>query len=288
MLTTSLLSASLKPRHLDLALAYLYEQGLTTVRQTVQRSRVLLQAEISVPRKASSLLQILKQKIDHHSREFIFIHLSVEKIKRENWSQRYFESLQPFLFLKKPEVWIDPRPSKARKISSSTKERITFYLEPEMAFGTGTHPTTQKTAELLAKTIQQKKVNSLLDLGCGTGILALLAKRLGLEQVYAIDNDPIAVDVAQKNFKENHAESICLGISWKVLKGKKVDILVANILLSTLIELKPLLLKHLKKEGILILSGLLYRQVEDLLQAYPEFQLIERKNSKGWTALKLK
>ncbi|MBI2335907.1 MAG: 50S ribosomal protein L11 methyltransferase [Deltaproteobacteria bacterium] len=156
-----------------------------------------------------------------------------------------------------------------------------------LAFGTGEHATTQLCAQLLRIVLKDQPGRSLLDVGCGTGILALVGWHYGAKPIVALDNDPEALQVARETLGLNRARRAIMLKKDLTEVSQKFDVIVANILLNPLIELKPLLLQRLTKKGILILSGITYSQRHELERAYSDFKLTKVLNKKGWTALAL-
>ncbi len=282
---TKIVTVFVLPKNLDLGLGILYQFGFTTVEQKTIRNKIQLAFSVSSVKEIEALKKISDSKTKDKN-EKIFQNLKIKTEKNRSWVNEYHKYLKTFCFVsvKKPEcsIWIDPRIKK-----NSQKNSNTIYLEPGLAFGTGTHPTTQTSAELLAETILKNKKIDLLDLGSGSGILAMVAAKLGVKSIHAIDNDPEAIEVAKKNFIQNGIKNILLKTS--LIKVKiKFDLIVANILLPTLLELKPKILSNLKSGGFLILSGLIYKDKKDLLKGYSDLKLIKQKNRKGWSAFLFK
>ncbi|MFO1520271.1 MAG: 50S ribosomal protein L11 methyltransferase [bacterium] len=275
------------PKDLEIALGILYAHGITTTEQKRNRNGLWLTARIPYEENHRELMKkLLLFKTGDVTRK-IFSFMKCQTILEGKWATEFKKHLTPFAILtleNHPEtavLTVDPRgaPKKRRE--------DTLYIEPGLAFGTGTHPTTRLTAEFIAERLREMKKAAVADLGCGTGLLAMVAKKLGASQVWGIDNDPIALEVAEKNFKVNGMKNMSLEESLRFTK-RKFDLIAANILLKTLIQLKPEITAHLKKDGFLITSGLLYEDCPSLLEAYPEFTLVERRNRKGWSALLLK
>ncbi|MBF0491731.1 MAG: 50S ribosomal protein L11 methyltransferase [Deltaproteobacteria bacterium] len=269
--------------NLDLALGKLYQENIFTLQQKNLRGKIFCHAELPPNINIKSLISRLRTQKDLKGK-ILFQALKIKTSKDRSWEKAYQKHLNPFVFLKKdvqPLLWIDPQEKKNRPIQENT-----LYLKAGLAFGTGGHPTTQLAAELLWKVISKER--ELLDMGCGSSLLAMTAAKLGVKNIWAIDNDPVALEVSQENCTLNGIKNIQFALSLSKTKGKKFDIVVANILLPVLIALKMDLAKHLKKNGQLIVSGLLYRDCAPLLKAYaPDWKLIERRNRKGWSALLL-
>ncbi len=140
--------------------------------------------------------------------------------------------------------------------------RLNVYLEPGMAFGTGTHPTTRHCLELLEEWVRPG--NRVLDLGCGSGILAIAAVRLGAERALALDTDPDAVELARANVRHNSLNrevQVEHGSLAEVPQETKYSLIVANIHAAVIQQLlKERLAGHLAKPGRMIVSGILDEQ----------------------------
>lgn len=149
-----------------------------------------------------------------------------------------------------------------------------------LAFGTGEHATTRQCLCWLSRL--NLAGSSVLDLGCGTGILAIAAKKLGAHKVSAVDNDPMAVQITNGNAKRNQTD---LHIAPKVDQRKRFDVVVANILANTLIQLADTIETVLRPGGVLALSGILEDQIERIQAAFPctTFQPPEQED--GWVLL---
>ncbi|HET7365454.1 MAG TPA: 50S ribosomal protein L11 methyltransferase [Burkholderiales bacterium] len=137
-------------------------------------------------------------------------------------------------------------------------------LDPGLAFGTGSHASTRLVLGYLDRVVRGGE--RVLDYGCGSGILAIAAAKLGAAQVDAVDNDPIALDVTRDNARANHIE--LRAFVPEALPRGRYDLVVANILARPLIELAPRLAGHAEQGAAIALSGLLGTQAEELLRAY--------------------
>ncbi len=179
-----------------------------------------------------------------------------------------------------PDFWIVPSwheaPAQARQL---------IRLDPGLAFGTGTHPTTRMCLRWLAQSpgVAGARV---LDYGCGSGILAIGAAKYGAAQVDAVDIDPAAVATARDN-AANNATSLCSGLPDMVEPAQaRYGIVLANILASPLKVLAPLLYAHLAPGGYLVLAGILERQTQELQEAYaPDIELSVADVQDGWVLL---
>lgn len=148
-----------------------------------------------------------------------------------------------------------------------TAHQPALKLAPGLAFGTGTHPTTQMCLEAIACFVDAKA--TVIDFGCGSGILGLAALTIGADYVYCVDIDPQALEATRNNALLNaqNEEQLFIGLV-EACPKVQVDLLVANILAKPLIELSPLFESLLKPNGRLILAGILENQAELLMAAY--------------------
>lgn len=157
-----------------------------------------------------------------------------------------------------------------------------LIIDPGLAFGTGTHPTTMMCLDVLTRIdISDKTV---LDWGCGSGILAIAAGLLGANQVMGLDIDPLAVQSSFKNAGQNKLSIEFFNLSdWK---PQTVDLIVANILLNPVLDLYNTFLDHLNKHGTLVISGLLNHQKHEVLAVYsPGFELKKELVLEDWLCL---
>lgn len=171
-----------------------------------------------------------------------------------------------------PEFWIVPTwhepPAQARQI---------IRLDPGLAFGTGTHPTTRMCLRWIAAHAVHGRV---LDYGCGSGILAIGAAKFGAAHVVAVDIDPAAIQSTELNATAN-AVSLLAGMPERA-QGT-YDLVLANILATPLKVLAPLLCSHVEAGGHLVLAGILERQADELMQAYaPHCRLEVADREDGW------
>jgi len=160
-----------------------------------------------------------------------------------------------------------------------------IVLDPGQAFGTGDHPTTRMCLEYLE--MQVASSNSVLDLGCGSGILAVGAKMVGAGETLAIDIDPIAVEVAKENITRNNVEvKTAVGDVLELQLESRWDIVVSNIISATLINLAPDAAYALRPGGKWIVSGIITQNWSDVKKAAEKsgFSYIEHREEDGWNA----
>ena len=175
--------------------------------------------------------------------------------------------------------------------------RIGLLIEAAMAFGTGHHGTTLGCLRAYDRLLNDaQRCDNVLDLGCGTAVLAMSAARMGAASVLASDIDPVAVEVALANVKANGLEGRVgcvesIGFDSPVVQaGAPFDLIFANILKGPLIELAPDIAAHLASGGLAILSGLLIEQADEIVEVYQAqgFDLQTREDLGEWSALMLR
>ena len=180
----------------------------------------------------------------------------------QNWLRIWMDRYEPLCFGER--LWVCPSWKEAPESA-----QFVLKLDPGMAFGTGTHPTTTLCLEWLVN--QSLQGLSLVDYGCGSGILAIAALVMGAEFALAVDNDPLAVKNCRENADSNSfsvAKLKSVGIEEVNADDYKSDLIVANILSGPLVQLAPVLEELSVPGGQLILSGLLAEQIEDVTNAY--------------------
>ena len=169
------------------------------------------------------------------------------------------------------------------------ESKVIVKMDPGMAFGTGTHETTRLCATLLERYVTES--TKMLDVGCGSGILAICASKLGAKECYAYDIDPVAVKVANENVKDNDCTNIECGVS-DLLKGVKAgqyDVITANIVADIIIRLLPDISAFMHKDTTLVISGIIDERCADVYKSINEngFKITEEIHENGWCAISL-
>ena len=205
----------------------------------------------------------------------------LEEKQNEDWSQKWKEKWDVTHVTDKIAVvpdWIDYSPK---------KNEIMIKLEPGCAFGTGTHQTTQLCMKALEK--YMKPGYRVADVGMGSGILSILAKKLGASYVYGCDNDETVIDVARENSAKNNVEcTFEVGTADKI--NDKFDFVVANILHFVLAEIMGDLKNIMKAGALMSLSGILYEKRDMVIEAYERegLELVEEIQQDQWTSFVVK
>lgn len=212
------------------------------------------------------------------------LELEMKDVDEEDWSnawKKYYHPVQVGEHLVVCPSWeaYDRKP-----------DEVVLTLNPGMAFGTGTHDTTRLCMELLEKYITPQ--DTVLDVGCGSGILAITAALLGANKIIGCDIDEVAVKVAGENAALNGVQdriSFHQGDLTSQVEGS-FQIICANIVADVIIRLSEDAGRYLAKDGIFITSGIIDTREQDVLNALEQngFQVIERRTSGGWVALACK
>lgn len=199
-------------------------------------------------------------------------------VPEEDWTRRCLESFKPLQFGKRLCIcpsWLTP----------PNPNGCNVMLDPGLAFGTGTHATTALCLEWLGDHIESQDV--IIDYGCGSGILAISALKLGAKKAYAVDHDPQALQATQNNGERNQLTFPRLEtLLPENFSPEPASVLIANILAQPLIELAPLFATYVKSGGNLVLSGVLADQAESVLRAYsPWFEMLTPAQKEDWIRL---
>ena len=240
------------------------EPGMPPPRVGWDRSRVVsLFATEALAREASALLQ---------AQDFFSVCelIASQPVPEQDWVRLTQSQFLPVEIT--PEFWIVPTwhepPAEAKQL---------IRLDPGLAFGTGTHPTTHMCLRWIAKAATFGRV---LDYGCGSGILAIGTAKFGAVDIDAVDIDDAAVHSTRSNAQANHVQ-LKAGLPDKA-QGTYQTVL-ANILATPLKVLAPLLCAHVEKGGNLVLAGILARQTDELKAAYAPWCALEVTDSEdGW------
>jgi ribosomal protein L11 methyltransferase len=166
--------------------------------------------------------------------------------------------------------------------------REVLIIEPGMAFGTGQHATTRGCLEAIEAAVASARVASALDVGTGSGILALALARLGVPRVVAIDDDPQVLPIARENLVRNGAERVTLRAGTAADLDGRFDLVVANLLADILVCEAAALRARVAPGGGLVASGLLVSQANAVVAAYPGWRVADDYRDEGWCTLVLR
>jgi ribosomal protein L11 methyltransferase len=213
---------------------------------------------------------------------------SYKQIADQNWMEAWKQHYKPILIGQRLVIvpaWMDaPDPS-----------RIAIRIDPGMAFGTGTHPTTQLCLELMEKAFAARPAARVIDVGCGSGILSIAALKLGAESALGVDIDAGSIANARENADANQVgEELILGVGSvrEILDGqfafRQAPLVLANILAPVIVRLFDAGLAELVEQGgAIILSGILQEQVQNVVEAARAkgLTVMERRQMGDWVAL---
>ena len=218
---------------------------------------------------------IFREVIDSLLEGISYSSVIIRKLENQNWIDKYQENFKPIKFGKK--IWVVPSWSEDLKIPES----IQLKMDPGMAFGSGSHETTHLCLEYLDE--NPPKELSVLDYGCGSGILGIASLMLGAAKVTAIDIDPQALIATEENSKVNNVfDKIQIGMP-EVFANAKVDILIANILANPLKDLKKTFLDLTNDNAQIVMSGIMENQLQSIKNHYlRDVEITEVKEKNGW------
>jgi len=202
----------------------------------------------------------------------------IEQLEDKDWEREWMENFHPMKFGER--LWICPSWKPVPDESA-----VNVMLDPGLAFGTGTHPTTALCLAWLDGQDLQDKV--VIDFGCGSGILAIAALKLGAKRVIGVDIDPQAITASRDNAQRNNvSEQLELYLPADLPEGVLADVLVANILAGPLRELSANIEALVKDNGLLALSGILEQQADELIEVYGQWFTMDKAQIKDeWARL---
>ncbi len=204
----------------------------------------------------------VKTQVEQNARNAgIKLEASLESFDDQSWKdgwKAFFKPAQvsPHIAVRAP--WVE------LEVSDGVE---TIVIEPGMAFGTGLHETTQLCIKAIDKFVSDLHIQSMLDVGCGSGVLSIAAAKCGVPVVRGVDNDPVCIDVSRENGEYNHVNAVFDDTDiWDI--SDKYDLVVANIISSVLMALREDLKNAVKPGGHLVLSGILVEEKQDVEDAF--------------------
>jgi ribosomal protein L11 methyltransferase len=274
------------PAALDTISNFLIERGSTGV--------VLKEREVLAFFPLAATSSTLKKEVQGFLRAIREVYPRIQRtpqawtvLRNRNWHdawRRYFspQKIGKRFWITPP--WVHPPESERRDV---------IVIEPGMAFGTGTHFTTRSCLEFIEEAVSRLKLSDFqaLDVGTGSGILAIALAKLGARRVFALDHDPVAIRVAKKNVERNRVKAVVklLNSRLEALDGT-FKIIVANLTAETIVDLAAELKDRLAPGGYIILAGILGPKVAQVLAQFTSTSmvLLRRKHKEEWTTLLLK
>ncbi|SFE15695.1 50S ribosomal protein L11 methyltransferase [Peptostreptococcus sp. D1] len=206
-----------------------------------------------------------------------------DSVNEEDWANNWKKYYKPTKIgdriVIKPE-WEEYIPSEGD---------LVIHMDPGMAFGTGNHETTGMCIENLEKYVSEK--STVFDIGCGSGILGIVASKLGAKNVVGIDIDEMAVKVANENIQKNNVQNVMTAIAGnmtdKIEEGVKADIVVANIIADIIMKMSGNVKKLIKDDGIFISSGIILAKVDEVLENLKDngFEVVDVIKKGEWSCI---
>jgi len=247
---------------------------------------VIIKAYFNESYSKTELAELINEKLS-----FIGQYLDIgkgfegfEEVDDEDWSTSWKKYYKPIEIAENIVI----KPSWEEYMHS--EDEIVIELDPGMAFGTGTHETTAMCARFLNKYMSE--MDSVLDVGCGSGILSIIAAKLGAKTVTAVDIDNVAVRVANENSVLNGTDGV-VSISTGIIQDldeSKNDMIVANIIASVIVDIAKEVKLRLREDGLFITSGIIKERKEEVIEAYTDigFKHIDTEELGEWVAMVFK
>ncbi len=281
----------------DILIASLFEMGATGV-EDLDDSFFYTEDEVNEQKglraffEESKDLGFIKKEIARVLRD-LEINLEekdliINYIAKENWREKWKESYRP---IEAGDFMVIPIWEKEKILSENKfSDKIKIYIEPQMAFGTGTHETTQMMLEILTTTELEDKM--IMDAGTGSGILAIAAAKKGAAKIFGYDIEQESIENSTLNSKYNDQEISFQLVDEKTYQKENFyDLVLANINTNVLVSLMKDFVKVLKNEGILVLSGILIEEKQKIIQALDnsaKYKIVAYHEKNEWCSFKLR
>jgi len=266
---------------IDLKTCYgdLIDEKILNADKTIASVSVYLPADGGV----SDTVSFLRGRFDELA---IPVEISISGINEEDWANSWKAYYKPIRIGER--IVIVP----AWEKYNAKEDDIIVRMDPGMAFGTGTHETTRLVIGLLEKYVRPDI--RVLDVGCGSGILAICAAKLGAGECKAYDIDPVAVKVARENIKDSGLSNVTCDVSDLL---RQVDtayapyhVICANIVADIIIRMTPDVGRLMDEQSVILASGIIVERADDVISCFEAngFQIVERAEENGWCALAVK
>ncbi|MDH5472875.1 MAG: 50S ribosomal protein L11 methyltransferase [Gammaproteobacteria bacterium] len=194
------------------------------------------------------------------------VHLRIEPLEEKDWVRAWMDNYKPMQFGNR--LWVCPK-----HLQPPQPDAVNLMLDPGLAFGTGTHPTTSLCLQWLNNIALENQ--TVLDYGCGSGVLGIAALLLNAKHCDAVDIDPQALEATIENARANGVINQIKVMLPEQLKQQNYDIVIANILAGPLTKLAEQLSQKTKTGGHIVLSGILEHQAKDILNAYQKWFILD-------------
>ena len=266
---------------IDLKTCYgdLIDESILNADKTIASVSVYVPADVGV----SDSLAFLKERCETNGLD---AKIDIIGVCEDDWANAWKAYYKPIKIGER--IVIVP----AWEKYDAKEDEIIVRMDPGMAFGTGSHETTRLVIGLLEKYV--KSGERVLDVGCGSGILAICASKLGAKLCRAYDIDPVAVKVARENIKDSGQENITCDRSDLLrqvdLSDGGYDIICANIVADIIIRMTPDVAPYLNDNGVILASGIIVERADDVISCFEAngFEIVESVIDNGWCALAVK
>lgn len=235
---------------------------------------------ISALFEENEMLEPINNFLLTQQQKSLLISFDVKEVPAQDWVRASLDQFEPIKFGRR--LWICPS-----WITPPDPVAVNVLLDPGLAFGTGTHPTTAMCLEWLDEHV--KGGETLLDYGCGSGILAVAALKLGVKYAVGVDYDPQALEACRLNAELNALTAEQMRVQLPETfnqQTEQFDILIANILAKPLIELSEVFAAYIKPNSHIVLSGILSTQAQDVIEVYQRhYTFISQVQKEEWVRL---
>lgn len=221
----------------------------------VESNQIIIKAYFAENKELEYIIQKIKERIKHHPMLKEKNHITISSVDEKDWAESWKKYYKPTKIGK--NILIKPSWEEAEV----GKDTILVELDPGMAFGTGTHETTMMCSEALENHV--KPGDLVYDIGCGSGILSIVAAKLGAKKVIGVDLDPVCVRVSSENIKINNVEDIVdikRGDLLEVIEGN-ANVIVSNIIAEIIAKMVTSIKDYLKDKGVFIASGIIIEKI---------------------------
>lgn len=247
----------------------------------VESNQIIIKAYFAENKELEYIIQKIKERIKHHPMLKEKNHITISSVDEKNWAESWKKYYKPTKIGK--NILIKPSWEEAEV----GKDTILVELDPGMAFGTGTHETTMMCSEALENHV--KPGDLVYDIGCGSGILSIVAAKLGAKKVIGVDLDPVCVRVSSENIKINNVEDIVdikRGDLLEVIEGN-ANVIVSNIIAEIIAKMVPSIKDYLKDQGVFIASGIIIEKIPLVENALLEnnFRILDIVKKNEWACI---